>query len=208
MDVLCTDKTGTLTEAKIRLRHKRGAVGRATARGCCELAWLNSHFETGLRSPLDNAILGRGAADDRRLAQARRGAVRFRAPPRLGAGGARRPAPAGRQGRAGGRVRALASRYEEPARRASMPLDDGGARAGLTRYSSSSSDEGFRVLGVAWRDTRARPRPSRASRRGELVFAGFAVFLDPPKAERRRGARGARAQGASRSRSSPATTSA
>ncbi len=57
VDVLCTDKTGTLTEAKIRLERHVDASGRASER-VLELAYLNSFFETGLRSPLDEAILG------------------------------------------------------------------------------------------------------------------------------------------------------
>ena len=56
MDVLCTDKTGTLTEAKIALIRHITLAGTDSAR-VLELAWLNSHFESGLRSPLDTAIL-------------------------------------------------------------------------------------------------------------------------------------------------------
>src|SRR5262245_44225070 len=56
MDVLCTDKTGTLTEARIRLERHLDALGRDSQR-VLELAYLNSYFETGLRSPLDDAIL-------------------------------------------------------------------------------------------------------------------------------------------------------
>src|SRR5574343_1801991 len=56
MDVLCTDKTGTLTEAKIELERHVDPLGQSSERSL-ELAWLNSHFESGLRSPLDEAIL-------------------------------------------------------------------------------------------------------------------------------------------------------
>ena len=56
MDVLCTDKTGTLTEARIRLERHVDASGQDSPR-VLELAYLNSYFESGLRSPLDDAIL-------------------------------------------------------------------------------------------------------------------------------------------------------
>ena len=59
MDVLCTDKTGTLTEARIRLERHVDARGRDSER-VLELAYLNSHFETGIKSPLDEAILAHG----------------------------------------------------------------------------------------------------------------------------------------------------
>ncbi|HJV94770.1 MAG TPA: HAD-IC family P-type ATPase, partial [Albitalea sp.] len=62
MDVLCTDKTGTLTEANIRLERHVDAQGADSAR-VFELAYLNSVFETGLKSPLDAAILAHQTLD-------------------------------------------------------------------------------------------------------------------------------------------------
>ncbi|OYV96575.1 MAG: magnesium-translocating P-type ATPase, partial [Deltaproteobacteria bacterium 37-65-8] len=56
MDVLCTDKTGTLTEGHIRLERHLDAQGNDSAQ-VLRLAYLNSYFETGLKSPLDDAIL-------------------------------------------------------------------------------------------------------------------------------------------------------
>src|SRR5579871_46776 len=56
MDVLCTDKTGTLTEARIRLERHVDADGRDSAQ-VLRLAYCNSCFETGLKSPLDAAIM-------------------------------------------------------------------------------------------------------------------------------------------------------
>jgi Mg2+-importing ATPase len=56
MDVLCTDKTGTLTQAKISLERHVDIWGADSAR-VLELAYVNSFFETGLKSPLDEAIL-------------------------------------------------------------------------------------------------------------------------------------------------------
>ena len=62
MDVLCTDKTGTLTEAKIRLEKHTDPQGQPSER-VLELAYLNSFFETGLKSPLDEAILAHEEID-------------------------------------------------------------------------------------------------------------------------------------------------
>ncbi len=56
MDVFCTDKTGTLTEARIHLERHLDCLGRESQR-VLELAYFNSFFETGLKSPLDDAIL-------------------------------------------------------------------------------------------------------------------------------------------------------
>ena len=62
MDVLCTDKTGTLTEARIALTRHVDITDNDSER-VLTLAWLNSHFESGLKSPLDNAILAHGTID-------------------------------------------------------------------------------------------------------------------------------------------------
>jgi Mg2+-importing ATPase len=62
MDVLCTDKTGTLTEARIRLERHVDGLGRDSGR-VLELAFLNSSFESGLRSPMDDAILEHSEID-------------------------------------------------------------------------------------------------------------------------------------------------
>ena len=106
MDVLCTDKTGTLTEARIRLVAPSGRRGRDSER-VLRLAYLNSAFESGIKSPLDEAILAHRQARRDRLDEDRRGAVRLRAPARLGPGRRRHGAAAGRQGCAGGRIAAL-----------------------------------------------------------------------------------------------------
>jgi hypothetical protein len=62
MEVLCTDKTGTLTESKIRLVGHVDAMGRDSER-VLRAAYLNSAFESGIKSPLDDAILAHGTID-------------------------------------------------------------------------------------------------------------------------------------------------
>ena len=61
MDVLCTDKTGTLTAGVVRL-DRAGTRGGPASDDVFRLAYLNAHFETGLANPLDEAIL-QGAAE-------------------------------------------------------------------------------------------------------------------------------------------------
>ncbi|HET9469743.1 MAG TPA: HAD-IC family P-type ATPase, partial [Usitatibacter sp.] len=62
MDVLCTDKTGTLTQARIRVERAVDVEGRE-----CEavraMAALNSAFQAGIRTPLDEALLAGPARD-------------------------------------------------------------------------------------------------------------------------------------------------
>jgi Mg2+-importing ATPase len=56
MDVLCTDKTGTLTQDRIILKRHLDILGRESDQ-VLQYAFLNSHFQSGLRNLLDKAVL-------------------------------------------------------------------------------------------------------------------------------------------------------
>ena len=56
MDILCTDKTGTLTQDKIVLENHTDISGKTSER-VLHSAWLNSHYQTGLKNLLDVAVL-------------------------------------------------------------------------------------------------------------------------------------------------------
>lgn len=58
VDVLCCDKTGTLTEDRVILEHHMDVMGREDAR-VLRHAYLNSRFQTGLRNLIDQAITDR-----------------------------------------------------------------------------------------------------------------------------------------------------
>ena len=62
MDVFCSDKTGTLTEARIKLVREVDLGGQESGT-VMQMAQLNAAFETGLRSSLDDAILASGKVD-------------------------------------------------------------------------------------------------------------------------------------------------
>ena len=60
MNILCTDKTGTLTEDKIVLEKYLDIMGNEDFR-VLKHAFLNAYFQTGLRSNIDEAVINRGA---------------------------------------------------------------------------------------------------------------------------------------------------
>ena len=59
MNILCTDKTGTLTEDKIVLERYLDIMGNEDLR-VLKHAFLNAYFQTGLRSNIDEAVINRG----------------------------------------------------------------------------------------------------------------------------------------------------
>jgi Mg2+-importing ATPase len=63
MDILCTDKTGTLTQDKVLLERHLDVTGH-TSREVLRLAFLNSYHQTGLRNLLDHAIIDHVEMDE------------------------------------------------------------------------------------------------------------------------------------------------
>jgi Mg2+-importing ATPase len=178
MDILCSDKTGTLTEARIKLVREISLTGK-NSQHVLDLAWLNSHFETGLRSPLDDAILEKvPAVPDgwTKVDEVPFGFDRRRVSVLLERQGERRLIVKG----APEDMLRLCDRYEPDDPGPPLPLD-AAALAQARQVFERMSADGFRLLGIAWRIL--EPGQSHASVEDEtsLVFAGFAAFLDPPK---------------------------
>ena len=111
MDVLCTDKTGTLTLDRVILERHCDVV-RKEDDDVLVLAYLNSHFQTGLRNVLDRAILEhREIHDEVSVPECQKvDEIPFDFSRQADVGGrrdARGRAPADLQGGAGGGLRAL-----------------------------------------------------------------------------------------------------
>lgn len=178
MDVLCTDKTGTLTEARIRLERHVNGHGR-DSEDVIRLAYLNSYFETGLRSPLDEAILNHEDINVRGWRKIDEVPFDFER---------RRISVLVDDGRE--RLLVVKGAPEDILRLCTQYADDGLANARplaediLARIQTlfeSLSRDGFRALGIAWRRVPPDHPHAVVSDETELVFAGFAAFLYPPK---------------------------
>jgi P-type Mg2+ transporter len=179
MNVLCTDKTGTLTEASIRLERHVNSLGQESNR-VLELAYLNSFFETGLKSPLDDAILEHREVDAtswRKVDEVPFDFERRRVSVLLENGAGRALVVKG----APEDVLKLSTRYEGEDENDLRPLDDA-ARATVNNLYKGFERDGFRVLAIAWHPMAADHPHAVVSDETALIFAGFAAFLDPPKA--------------------------
>lgn len=178
MDVLCTDKTGTLTEATISLARCVDAQGQDSTR-VLMLAYLNSVFESGLKSPLDSAILARHDVDVtgwRKVDEVPFDFERRRVSVLVDRGDARWLVVKG----APDDVLALCSRHEQGATDAPVSLD-ALTRQALRERCHGLEREGLRVLGVAWRAVPPDHAHADVRDESDLVFAGFAAFIDPPR---------------------------
>jgi Mg2+-importing ATPase len=178
MTVLCTDKTGTLTQARISLVGHPGADGKESER-VLTLAAVNSCLGSGIRSPLDQAIVDH-CADRPPREWTKLDEIPFDFERRCVSVLAERD---------GERLLVVKGAPESVLTRANSvdlgdgrtgPLDDA-ARAGLERTQQEQGALGNRLLMVAWKPM---PKGSLLSLgdEGGLTIAGFCVFVDPPKA--------------------------
>ena len=144
-----------------------------------ENAFLNSHFESGIRTPLEVAILAHGGVDPRawrKIDEVPFDFERRRLSVLVARGDERRLSVKG----APADVLAQCDRWQD--RDAVRPwTPEARARADATLRALES--DGFRVLGVAWKSVPATLEDAGLQDESELVFAGYAAFLDPPKAD-------------------------
>lgn len=178
MDVFCTDKTGTLTEAHIHLERHIDSLGQQSQR-VLELAYFNSYFETGLRSPLDDAILEHQEIDAtgwRKIDEVPFDFERRRVSVLLENGTTRLLVVKG----APEDILRLSVSYEAEGEADLRPLDKK-MLGKVNAQFEELSKEGFLVLGIASRKVGLDHPHAVVSDETELVFAGFAAFLDPPK---------------------------
>jgi Mg2+-importing ATPase len=174
MDVLCSDKTGTLTQGAVALLRYVDIEGRESL-AVREAAYLNAAFESGIRSPLDDAILkaaGAGVDGWTKLDEVPFDFERRRVAVLVEKAGQRRLLVKGAP------EDILKLSNDCLAGDGPAPLDEirrKSALAALERYGQ----DGFRVLGIASRAATAAT--AHTGDEGALTFLGFALFLDPPK---------------------------
>ncbi len=178
MDVLCCDKTGTLTEGKVRLHAALAADGTASDRVLFH-AGLNASFESGFANPIDRAIRDRGPFDLtswQKLDEAPYDFVRKRLSVLVEREGRRLLVTKG----AFAQVLEACTRAETA--EGTVPLES--VRGALEARFTTLSDEGLRTLGVAIRELPATGA-ARATHEEEtaMTFLGFLAFDDPPKPE-------------------------
>lgn len=195
IDVLCTDKTGTLTEDRIVLERHLDVNGREDAR-VLRYAFLNSYFSTGVKNLIDNAIVERALAEGTDEVNATVGstttaeelAERYHGIDELPFDFERRRLSVV-VGDAAGHTRmvtkgaleevlAVCSSVEVDGQ--VLPLTDE-LRTQVVRRGEALADEGMRVLGVARKNEPAGAATLTVADERNMVLIGYLAFLDPPK---------------------------
>jgi Mg2+-importing ATPase len=176
MDVLCTDKTGTLTENKIKLVLHVDMEGKDDEKVLL-YSFLNSYYQTGLKSPLDEAILGykdTNVKDYQKIDEVPFDFIRRRVSVVVEQEGQRFFIAKG----APEEIVKVCSYCELGDK--FFDLTDEFRRKIEQKYYDLSS-EGFRVLAVSYKKLREEKPVYSVNDESEMVFLGFVAFLDPPK---------------------------
>ncbi|MDD1740697.1 MAG: magnesium-translocating P-type ATPase [Methanothrix sp.] len=173
MNVLCTDKTGTLTEGTVRMRSVLDIEGKESDEVFL-LSYVNAFFETGFDNPIDQAILSYGKPDIssfKKVDEVPYDFIRKRLSILVSTGSQHFIVTKG----------ALINVLEVCtwARMAGKVLDISLVKEQIQARFQELSSQGFRVLGLAERVVQAGHLLARDE--AEMTFLGFLVFFDPLK---------------------------
>jgi Mg2+-importing ATPase len=180
MDVLCTDKTGTLTEDRVVLMRHCNVAGRESDDVLLD-GYLISYFQTGLKNLLDRAIL------DTPDFHAKATLEKYKKLDEIPFDFTRRMMSVLVQDPEGKAILLTKGAPEEVFHHCSQFELDGKISAmdpdkvaGLKKEYDDLSNDGFRVLAVATKELAGKHICAREDER-DLVLRGYVAFLDPPK---------------------------
>lgn len=176
MNVLCSDKTGTLTEGSVRVDRMVDFRGQPSARARL-LARINAQLQQGFQNPIDKAILAFDTADMSmypRIDEIPYDFIRKRLTILTEIDGQPVMTTKG----------ALANilevcQYVDTGSGSPVPLAD--FRAAIEQLYQDLSRQGFRTLGLATKLTSGK-RDIDKSDEADMTFVGFVTLFDPPKA--------------------------
>jgi Mg2+-importing ATPase len=180
MDILCTDKTGTLTEDRVVLVRHCNLAGQETEEALLN-GYLISHFQTGLRNLLDRAILD--SPDFHGMAVVEK----YKKLDEIPFDFARRMMSVLVEDPEGKTILLTKGAPEEVFQDSSYFELDGKVSpmepsliVGLKEQYESLSSDGFRVLALATKELTGKRICTKTDER-DLVLRGYVAFLDPPK---------------------------
>jgi len=184
MDVLCTDKTGTITEGKIVLEKYTDVQGNPSDR-VLQYAYINSYFETGLKNLMDVAILNhRNLLEELKLAE------RYFKIDEIPFDFTRKRMSVIVEDREGANLLICKGAVEEIMPICTHVEVKGEVLERLPEHDAHRAErvkrmneEGFRVIALAYKYIAEGPDTPTYSVKDEsdMVLLGFLAFLDPPK---------------------------
>jgi len=186
MDILCTDKTGTLTQNRVILERHLDIHGNEDTQ-VLEYAWINSFHQTGLKNLLDVAVLEYAEQNQvveklqhyRKIDEIPFDFLRRRMSVVVGNGDGRSLLVC--KGAIEEILPLCRSANENAAAAGSIVDFTPEKRREVRRITRKLNQEGLRALAVAYKWLAAEDRTYSVADEKDLVLAGYVAFLDPPK---------------------------
>jgi P-type Mg2+ transporter len=184
MDVLCTDKTGTITKGKIVLEKHLNVRGEPSEK-VLHYGYLNSYHHTGLKNLLDEAIL-----DHEELEERLKASEKYRKIDEIPFDFVRRRMSVVIEDETGLNILICKGALDEVMSQCSRMEINGEVVAMSPEYDAKSrqlagvlNGEGFRVIALAYKEMPgAKDEPVYSVKdESDLILLGFLAFLDPPK---------------------------
>ncbi|OCX53912.1 magnesium-translocating P-type ATPase [Mucilaginibacter sp. PPCGB 2223] len=175
MNILCSDKTGTITEGKIDLKDTTGIAGNHSDK-VFQYAWLNASLQTGYRNPIDDAICSgyqRRLVNCRVLAEVPYDFVRKRLSVLV-------QDEQGRIAITKGALRNVLSVCDRAETENGNIVDIKSYESQITTRYEAFSNNGLRTIGLAYKPITAASNFTRSDETG-MIFLGFITLFDPPK---------------------------
>jgi len=182
MDILCTDKTGTLTQDKIVLENHTDIAGKVSER-VLHTAWLNSHYQTGLKNLLDVAVLEGVDAETAQALSSRWqkiDEIPFDFERRRMSVVVAEQADVHQLICKGALQEVLSVCTQVRYHGEIVPLDDTMLKR-IQRVTETQNRQGLRVVAVATKYLPARTGDYHRADESDLILEGYIAFLDPPK---------------------------
>jgi Mg2+-importing ATPase len=180
MDILCTDKTGTLTQDKIVLKYYQDANGEESQK-VLEYCFVNSFYQSGLQNLLDKAILEHHEFHDKTKSF-------YKKFDEIPFDFERRKMSVVVERKGDGHILICKGAAEE-IMNASTKVEINGKHVAMThsvkakvrKLEKEFNQQGFRVIGISYKNVPGKKTHYATTDENDLIFLGFLALLDPPK---------------------------